>query len=65
MALEIKRLVKEAEARQGRLEEARDRGATATEALRASKVLCLQFRLFSRLFLMALALGIESGAGWR
>lgn len=37
--METKRLTKEAEARQGRLEEARERGATAEEALRASKVL--------------------------
>ncbi|CAM9781940.1 unnamed protein product [Ectocarpus sp. 12 AP-2014] len=38
LAVETKRLAKEAEARQGRLEEARQKGATAEEALRASKV---------------------------
>ncbi|CAM9773130.1 unnamed protein product, partial [Ectocarpus sp. 8 AP-2014] len=37
LAVETKRLAKEAEARQGRLEEARQKGATAEEALRASK----------------------------
>ncbi|CAM9301781.1 unnamed protein product [Ectocarpus sp. 13 AM-2016] len=37
LAVETKRLAKEAEARQGRLEEARQQGATAEEALRASK----------------------------
>lgn len=38
LAREVKRLTLEADARQGRLEEARERGARAEEALRASQV---------------------------
>lgn len=38
LAREVKRLTQQAEIRQGKLEEARERGATAEEALRASQV---------------------------
>lgn len=47
LAVETKRLAKEAEARQGRLEEARKKGATAEEALRASKVCLFLIQLWS------------------